>query len=176
MINKIEEKVGVYTYYDILSLPFDRDINYPYEITSKINFQKLTEQTRDALLSLPIVQFTGDFKAGGLDKNQRLYLMSKMKDIFFVDTLKTNYAKCVTQLLNVPDLSDKKVIKRTNEHQSIKLVRRSEDYKVTYNEIDYIIEITEENNGTFTSITYGNNLVLDHMLEKDILEHFYKNK
>lgn len=176
MSPQIEEKVGIYTYYDILSLPFDRDINYPNQITCKANFQKLSEQTQDALLSLPIVQFTGDFKTGGLDKKQRLYLMSKMDDIYFVDTLKTNYAKCVTQLLNVPDLSDKKVIKRTNEHQSIKLVRRSEDYKVTYNEIDYIIEITEENNGTFTSITYGNNLVLDHMLEKDILEHFYKNK
>ena len=40
MINKIEEKVGVYTYYDILSLPFDRDINYPYEITYKNKFSK----------------------------------------------------------------------------------------------------------------------------------------
>ncbi len=176
MVSKIEEKVGVYTFYDILSLPFDRDISYPYEITSKINFKKLTEKTQDTLLSLPIVQYTGDFKAGGLDKNQRLYLMSKMKDIFFVDTLKTNYAKCVTQLLNVPDLSGKEVAKRTNEHQNIKLIRRSEDYKITYKEVDYIIEITEENNGTFTSITYGDNLVLDYMLEKDILEYFYKNK
>ena len=176
MISKIEEKVDVYTFYDILSLPFDRDISYPYEITSKINFKKLTEKTQDTLLSLPIVQYTGDFKAGGLDKNQRLYLMSKMKDIFFVDTLKTNYAKCVTQLLNVPDLSGKEVAKRTNEHQSIKLIRRSEDYKITYKEVDYVIEITEENNGTFTSITYDGNFVMDHMLEKDILEHFYKNK
>jgi hypothetical protein len=176
MISKIEEKVGVYTFYDILSFPFDKDISYPYEITSKINFKKLTEKTQDTLLSLPIVQYTGDFKAGGLDKNQRLYLMSKMKDIFFVDTLKTNYAKCVTQLLNVPDLSGKEVAKRTNEHQNIKLIRRSEDYKITYKEVDYVIEITEENNGTFTSITYDGNFVMDHMLEKDILEYFYKNK
>jgi hypothetical protein len=176
MVSKIEEKVGVYTFYDILSFPFDKDISYPYEITSKINFKKLTEKTQDILLSLPIVQYTGDFKAGGLDKNQRLYLMSKMKDIFFVDTLKTNYAKCVTQLLNVPDLSDKEIIERTDEHKNIKLLRRSEDYKITYKEVDYVIEITEENNGTFTSITYGGNFVMDHMLEKDILEYFYKNK
>ena len=87
MINKIEEKVGVYTYYDILSLPFDRDINYPHEITSKIDFLKLKEKTQDALLSLPIIQFTGDFKAGGLDKKQRLYLMGKMNEIYFIDTL-----------------------------------------------------------------------------------------
>ena len=176
MINKIEEKVGVYTYYDILSLPFDRDINYPHEITSKIDFLKLKEKTQDALLSLPIIQFTGDFKAGGLDKKQRLYLMGKMNEIYFIDTLQTNYAKCVSQLLNVPDLSDKEIIERSNEHKSIELLRRSEDYKITYNETDYVIEITEENNGTFTSITYDNNFVMDHMLEKDILEHFYKNK
>lgn len=176
MISKIEEKVGVYTFYDILSFPFDRDISYPYEIQSKVDFLELKSKTQKAILQLPIVQYTGDFKAGGLDKNQRLYLMSKMKDIFFVDTLKTNYAKCVTQLLNVPDLSGKEVVKRTNEHQSIKLIRRSEDYKITYKEVDYVIEITEENNGTFTSITYGGNFVMDHMLEKDILEYFYKNK
>ena len=176
MISKIEEKVGVYTFYDILSFPFDRDISYPYEIQSKVDFLELKSKTQKAILQLPIVQFTGDFKTGGLNKNQRLYLMSKMKDIFFVDTLKTNYAKCVTQLLNVPDLSGKEVIKRTDEHQNIKLIRRSEDYKITYKEVDYVIEITEENNGTFTSITYDGNFVMDHMLEKDILEYFYKNK
>lgn len=176
MISKIEEKVGVYTYYDILSLPFDKDISYPNQVKSKTDFKKLKKETQEAILSLPIVQFTGDFKAGGLDKKQRLYLMSKMDDIYFVDTLKTNYAKCVTQLLNVPDLSDKEIIERTDEHKNIKLLRRSEDYKITYKEVDYVIEITEENNGTFTSITYGGNFVMDHMLEKDILEYFYKNK
>ena len=176
MAPQIEEKVGIYTYYDILSLPFDRDINYPSQIHSKVDFKTLREETQEALLNLPIIQFTGDFKAGGLDNKQRLYLMSKMNQIYFVDTLKTNYAKCVTQLLNVPDLSGKEVAKRTNEHQSIKLIRRSEDYKITYKEVDYVIEITEENNGTFTSITYDGNFVMDHMLEKDILEHFYKNK
>jgi hypothetical protein len=99
-----------------------------------------------------------------------------MNDIFFIDTLKTNYAKCVTRLINVPDLSGKEVIERTDEHKSIKQIKKSESYSVTYNEIEYIIEITEENTGTFTSITYGDNFVMDHMLEKDILEYFYKNK
>src|SRR6056300_396961 len=98
MISKIEEKVGVDTFYDILSFTFDRDISYPYEIQSKVDFLELKSKTQKAILQLPIVQFTGDFKTGGLNKNQRLYLMCKMKDIFFVDTHITNYAKCVTQL------------------------------------------------------------------------------
>jgi hypothetical protein len=176
MSSQIEENVGIYTYYDILSIPFNKDIDQPYQITHTVNFESLKEDTQNILLSLPIVQFTGDFKAGGLDKKQRLYLMSSMNDIFFIDTLKTNYAKCVTRLINVPDLSGKEVIERTDEHKSIKQIKKSESYSVTYNEIEYIIEITEENTGTFTSITYGDNFVMDYLLEKDILEYFYKNK
>ena len=176
MTPQIEERVGIYTYYDILSLPFDRDVSYPTQIQSKVDFKTLREETQEAILSLPIIQFTGDFKAGGLDKNQRLYLMSKLDEIYFIDTLKTNYAKCVTQLLNVPDLSDKEVIERTDEHKSIQRILKSESYRVTYNEIDYVIEITDEDSGTFTSIKYGDNFVMDYMLEKDILEYFYKNK
>lgn len=176
MAPQIEERVGIYTYYDILSLPFDKGINYPNQVKSKVDFQTLREETQEAILSLPIVQFTGDFKAGGLDKKQRLYLMTTMDDIYFIDTIKTNYANCVTQLLNVPDLSDKEVIERTDEHRSIQRILKSESYRVTYNEIDYVIEITDEDNGTFTSIKYGDNFVMDYMLEKDILEYFYKNK
>ena len=104
MAPQIEEKVGIYTYYDILALPFDKGINYPTQVKSKVDFKKLKEETQEAILSLPIVQFTGDFKAGGLDKKQRLYLMTTMDDIYFIDTIKTNYANCVTQLLNVPDV------------------------------------------------------------------------
>jgi len=176
MSSQIEENVGIYTYYDILSIPFNKDIDQPYQITHTVNFKSLKEDTQNVLLSLPIIQFTGDFKAGGLDKKQRLYLMSSMNDIFFIDTLKTNYAKGVTRLINVPDLSGKEVIERTDEHKSIKQIKKSESYSVTYNEIEYIIEITEENTGTFTSITYGDNFVMDYLLEKDILEYFYKNK
>lgn len=173
---EIEKKVSIQTYYDILSLPFDRDINDPHQIHSTVNFEKLAEGTQFGLLSLPIVQFTGDFKAGGLDKKQRFYLMSKMNEIYFVDTLKTNYAKCVTKLTNVPDLSGKEIINRTDEHRSIKLLKRSETYSISYREIDYTIEITEEDTGTFTSIMYGDNFVMDTVLENDILEYFYKNK
>ena len=64
MINQIEEKFGVYTYYDVLSLPFDRNINYPNEIQSKVDFLELKSKTQKAILQLPIVQFTGDFKTG----------------------------------------------------------------------------------------------------------------
>lgn len=176
MSSQIEQKVGIYTYYDILSIPFNKDINHPEQVTCRVDFSKLKEETQQTLLSLPIVQFTGDFTAGGLDKEQRLYLMSKMDTVYFIDNLKTNYAKCVTQLLNVPDLSGKEVIERTDEYRSIRRILKSESYKVTYNEIDYVIEITDEDNGTFTSIKYGDNFVMDYMLEKDILEYFYKNK
>ena len=172
----IIDNISIEVYYDVLSIPFDKDIDQPYQITHTVDFKSLKEDTQNVLLSLPIVQFTGDFKAGGLDKKQRLYLMSSMNDIFFIDTLKTNYAKGVTRLINVPDLSGKEVIERTDEHKSIKQIKKSESYSVTYNEIEYIIEITEENTGTFTSITYGDNFVMDYLLEKDILEYFYKNK
>ena len=172
----IIDNISTEVYYDVLSIPFDKDIDQPYQITHTVDFKSLKENTQNILLTLPIVQFTGDFKAGGLDSKQRLYLMSSMNDIFFIDTLKTNYAKCVTKLINVPDLSGKEVIERTDEHRSIKQIKKSESYSVTYNEIEYIIEITEENTGTFTSITYGDNFVMDYLLEKDILEYFYKNK
>lgn len=176
MSSSIIDNISTEVYYDVLSIPFDRDIDQPYQITHTVDFKSLKEDTQNILLNLPIVQFTGDFKAGGLDSKQRLYLMSSMNDIFFIDTLKTNYAKCVTRLINVPDLSGKEVIERTDEHKSIKQIKKSESYSVTYNEIEYIIEITEENTGTFTSITYGDNFVMDYLLEKDILEYFYKNK
>ena len=176
MSSSIIDNISTEVYYDVLSIPFDKDIDQPYQITHTVDFKSLKEDTQNILLNLPIVQFTGDFKAGGLDSKQRLYLMSSMNDIFFIDTLKTNYAKCVTRLINVPDLSGKKVIERTDEHKSIKQIKKSESYSVTYNEIEYIIEITEENTGTFTSITYGDNFVMDYLLEKDILEYFYKNK
>ena len=97
-------------------------------------------------------------------------------EIYFVDTLKTNYAKCVTKLTNVPDLSGKEIINRTDEHRSIKLLKRSETYSISYREVNYTIEITEEDTGTFTSIMYGDNFVMDTVLESDILEYFYKNK
>ncbi len=176
MISLIQEHFGTNTFYDILALPCDKDINHPHQIKSKVNFKRLKDDSKKAILSLPIVQYTGDFKAGGLDKKQRLYLMSKMDDIFFIDTLKTNYAKCVTQLLNVPDISGKEIVERTIEHKNIQRIRKSESYKVTFNKIDYVIEITDENDGTFTSIQYGDNFVMDVTLEREILEYFYKNK
>ena len=176
MINQIEEKFGVYTYYDVLSLPFDRNINYPNEIQSKVDFLELKPKTQKAILELPIVQFTGDFKTGGLNKKQRLYLMSKMDDVYFIDTRFTNYANCVTQLLNIPDLSNKALVTRTDEHRKIKRIGKTERYSVIYKDVNYIIEITDETDGTFTSIEYDNKLVMDYMLEKDILEFFNNNK
>lgn len=176
MINQIEEKFGVYTYYDVLSLPFDRNINYPNEIQSKVDFLELKPKTQKAILQLPIVQFTGDFKTGGLNKKQRLYLMSKMDDVYFIDTRFTNYANCVTQLLNIPDLSNKALVTRTDEHRKIKRIGKTERYSVIYKDVNYIIEITDETDGTFTSIEYDNKLVMDYMLEKDILEFFNNNK
>ena len=56
------------------------------------------------------------------------------------------------------------------------MFKKSESYSLIYDEIDYIIEIINENDGTFTSIQYGDNFVMDTVLEKEILEFFYKNK
>ena len=67
-----------------------------------------------------------------------------------------------------------KKVKHSASRYDFNLAELSREFRPLMAQI--LIEITEENNGTFTSITYGNNLVLDHMLEKDILEHFYKNK
>lgn len=176
MYNGVEGKFDVYTFYDILLIPFNRNISHPRQVTEIVDFRRLKDTTKDALLTLPIVQFTGDFKAGGLSKVQRLYLMTKMNEVYLVDTLKTNYAKCVTKLINVPDLSDKEFVERSDEYKSIQRVRKSESYQLTYNEVDYVIEITEEDTGTFTSIMYGNNFVMDYILEQDILEYFNQNK
>ena len=105
--------------------------------------------------------------------------MSELDDTFLVDTINSNYAKCVTQLTNVPDLSDKEIIFTgisEDKNKVVNLVKKSESYSLIYDEIDYIIEIINENDGTFTSIQYGDNFVMDTVLEKEILEFFYKNK
>jgi len=179
MSPQILDNLSTKTFYDLLSLPFDRDINNSNQVTSTVNLNKLTPELIQIILSLPMVQYTGDFKAGGLDSKQRLYLMSELDDIFLIDTLHSNYAQCVTRLLNVPDLSDKEITFtgiKEDKNKSINLVKKSESYSLIYNEIDYIIEIVNENDGTFTSIQYGDNFVMDTVLEKEILEFFYKNK
>lgn len=63
----IQEHFGTNTFYDILALPCDKDINHPHQIKSKVDFRNLKDNSKKAILSLPIVQYTGDFKAGGLD-------------------------------------------------------------------------------------------------------------
>ena len=180
MSPQILDNISTKSFYDLLSLPFDRDINEPKQLISPlVDFNELSDEIKSILLSLPIVQYTGDFKAGGLDKKQRLYLMSELDDTFLVDTENSNYAKCVTKLINVPDLSDKEIIFtgiNKNQNKLINLVKKSESYSLIYDEIDYIIEIINENDGTFTSIQYGDNFVMDTVLEKEILEFFYKNK
>lgn len=102
MSPQILDNLSTKTFYDLLSLPFDRDINNSNQVTSTVNLNKLTPELIQIILSLPMVQYTGDFKAGGLDSKQRLYLMSELDDIFLIDTLHSNYAQCVTRLLNVP--------------------------------------------------------------------------
>tara|TARA_R110001592_G_scaffold221330_1_gene476119 strand:- start:1 stop:540 length:540 start_codon:yes stop_codon:yes gene_type:complete len=179
MSPQILDNLSTNIFYDLLSLPFDRNINNSNQVISTVDLNKLDPELKSILLSLPMVQYTGDFKAGGLDPKQRLYLMSELDDIFFIDTLHSNYAQCVTKLTNVPDLSDKEItFTGINEDKNkiINLVKKSESYSLTYDEIEYIIEIVNENDGTFTSIQYGDNFVMDTVLEKEILEFFYKNK
>ena len=66
MSPQIIDKVSVETYYDVLSIPFDREVSEPHHISSIVDFKTLREDTQNFLLKLPIVQFTGNFKAGGL--------------------------------------------------------------------------------------------------------------
>ena len=179
MRSQILDNISQKAFYDLLSLPFDKDISNIQQITTAVNFTQLSPEIKSIMLSLPIVQYTGDFQAGGLDKKQRLYLMSQLDDIFFIDTQHTNYAQCVTKLTNVPDLSGKEITFtgiNEDENKIVNLVKKSESYSLTYDEIEYIIEIVNENDGTFTSIQYGDNFVMDTVLEKEILEFFYKNK
>ena len=58
------------------------------------------------VMNFPVVKFTGNFKDGGLDGKQQFYLMTALSNIYFIDTTGTSYAKSITRIDNIPDISN----------------------------------------------------------------------
>jgi hypothetical protein len=56
------------------------------------------------------------------------------------------------------------------------MLKRAETFSINYNGVDYVLEITEENNGTFTTVEYDGNYLMDKEIEDEILDYFNKYK
>jgi len=102
--------------------------------------------------------------------------MTALSNVYFIDTTGTSYAKSITRIDNLPDISDITIQDRFQSSRNISLLKRSESFSITYDEIDYVIEIIEEGDGTFTSVEYDGNYLMDARLEKEILDYFNKYK
>lgn len=172
----IKEKIGLVTYYRLMGLPFDSDPIKSSSITTEIDFNKLDPAVRRVILTLPLVKFTGRFDYGGLDKRQQFYIMTTLKDNYIIDTQGTNYAKYVCRITNVPDISHKDVETVFHSNEDIKMIKRSEWFKVVYKDVEYNIEITEEDEDTFISVEYNGNYVMDSRIEKEVIKYFNKFK
>jgi hypothetical protein len=172
----IKEKIGLVTYYRLMGLPFDSDPIKSSSITTEIDFNKLDSKVRKVIPTLPLVKFTGRFDYGGLDKRQQFYIMTTLKDNYIVDTQGTNYAKYVCRIINIPDISHKDVEAVFHSNEDIKMIKRSEWFKVVYKDTEYNIEITEEDEDTFISVEYNGNYVMDSRIEKEVIKYFNKFK
>lgn len=98
--------------------------------------------------------------------------MTTLKDNYVIDTQGTNYAKYVCKIINIPDISYKDIEAAFHSNKDIKMIRRSEYFDVIYDNISYKLEITEEDEDTFTSVEYNGNYVMDAKLESKIIEYF----
>ena len=172
----IKEKIGLVTYYRLMGLPFDSDPIKSSSITTEIDFNKLDPAVRRVILTLPLVKFTGRFDYGGLDKRQQFYIMTTLKDNYIIDTQGTNYAKYVCRITNLPDISHKDVETVFHSNEDIKMIKRSEWFKVVYKDVEYNIEITEEDEDTFISVEYNGNYVMDSRIEKEVIKYFNEFK
>ena len=172
----IKEKIGLVTYYRLMGLPFDSDPIKSSSITTQIDFNNLDQAVRMVIMTLPIVKFTGRFDYGGLDKRQQFYIMTTLKDNYIVDTQGTNYAKYVCRIINIPDISHKNVETVFHSNEDIKMIKRSECFDVVYENVKYKLEITEEDEGTFISVEYEGQYVMDSKLEGNIIEYFNKHR
>ena len=172
----IKEKLGLETYYRLLLLPFDSNVLSPKQVTTTIDFNTLTSGVQTAIMSLPLVKFTGRFDSGGLDKRQQFYIMTTLKENFVVDTQGKNYARYVSRIKNLPDISHKNIEAFFESNEDISMLRRIEVYEMEYDGVMYKIEIVEENGGTFASVEYDGNYVMDVKLEEQIMEHFNKHR
>ena len=172
----IKEKIGLVTYYRLMGLPFDSDPIKSSSINTQIDFNNLDQAVRRVIMTLPIVKFTGRFDYGGLDKRQQFYIMTTLKDNYIVDTQGTNYAKYVCRIINIPDISHKNVETVFHSTEDIKMIKRSECFDVVYENVKYKLEITEEDEGTFISVEYEGQYVMDSKLEGNIIEYFNKHR
>ena len=168
----IKEKIGLVTYYRLMGLPFDSDPIKSSSITTEIDFNKLDPAVRRVILILPLVKFTGRFDYGGLDKKQQFYIMTTLKDNYIVDTQGTNYAKYVCRIINIPDISHKDVETVFHSNEDIKMIKRSECFDVIYENVKYKLEITEEDEDTFTSVEYDGTYIMDSKLESEVIKYF----
>lgn len=172
----IKDRVGLETYYRLIALPSNSNVSNPSHITAIIDFKNLTEDLQDAIMSLPLVKFTGRFDSGGLDRRQQFYIMTTLKENFLIDTQGSNYARYVAKIVNLLDISHKDIEKVFQSNDDISMLRRSELFEVKYEDVVYKIEIVEEGDGTFASIEYDGNYVMDTKLESDIMEYFNKHR
>ena len=176
MSRSIKNKFTTDLYYKLIMIPCDIDIMEVNEVTSFIDYNKLDKEIQKEVMNFPVVKFTGNFKDGGLDGKQQFYLMTALSNIYFIDTTGTSYAKSITRIDNIPDISNIVIQDRFSSSENISLLKRTESFAIKHNEIDYVIEIIEEGDGTFTSIEYDGNYLMDAALEKEILDHFNKYK
>ena len=172
--NYNKRKMGSRLYYSLIMLPCDKDVTDPKYVQSEIDYRYLEKEVQQEIVDLPVVKFTGDFMAGGLDKRQQFYLMTSLTDVYFVDTNNSNYAKYVSKIKNLPDISNNIVEDRFAASKDITMLKRTETFSINYNGVDYVLEITEENNGTFTTVEYDGNYLMDKEIEDEILDYFNK--
>ena len=103
-------------------------------------------------------------------------MMTTLNQNFIVDTGNTNYAKYVTLIKNLPDLSNKEIEDVVHSNEYIKMVQRTERFSLEYEEVPYTLEITQEGDETFISIEHNGSFVMDSKLESDIIKYFNDHK
>jgi len=172
----IKDKIGLKLYYDIMLLPYDSEPTKPSAVKSEVDFGELSEDVKTVIMDFPLVKFTGRFDYGGLDKKQQFYIMTTLKENFIVDTQGNNYARYVCRLKNLPGLDHKDVEAVFHSNEDIKMIKRSEYFKVVYNDVEYKIEITEDDEDTFTSVEYDGNYLMDSKLESEIIGYFNQHR
>ena len=174
--NDIKSVIGLRNYYKLLMIPCNKDVRGPSSVTHSVDYNDFNESIRDLIMSLPLVKFTGRFDQGGLNKKQRFYMMTTLNQNFIVDTGNTNYAKYVTLIKNLPDLSNKEIEDVVHSNEYIKMVQRTERFSLEYEEVPYTLEITQEGDETFISIEHNGSFVMDSKLESDIIKYFNDHK
>ena len=168
----IKERIGLENYYRLMSLPFDSDPVSPSSITTEIDYNGLSRTLQGIIMSLPLVKFTGRFDDGGLDKDKQFYMMTTLKEHFIIDTQGVNYARYVCRIIGLPDISGKRIEGTFHSNEYVKALKRTEQFQVTFDGVEYTLEIVEENDETFTSIEHNGRYIMDTKLESNIMNFF----